>query len=45
MALRMPTPTDEARRALAAGAAFFTDNDDALARLLAAAPVGLRSLR
>jgi hypothetical protein len=42
MALKMPTPTDEARRALAAGAALFTDNDDALARLLAAAPVGLR---
>jgi hypothetical protein len=42
MALKMPVPTEEARQALRDGAALFTDNDDALARLLAAAPVGLR---
>jgi hypothetical protein len=44
MALRMPEPSIEARQALAAGAALFTDNDAALARLLMAAPVGLRIL-
>jgi hypothetical protein len=41
MAIKMLEPSDEARRALVAGAPLFTNNDDALARLLAAAPIGL----
>lgn len=44
MALKMPLPGNEYRQALKAGAALFTDNDASLARLLAAAPVGLRLL-
>lgn len=44
MAITIPTPTEEARQALAAGAALFTDNDAALARLLTQAPLGLRIL-
>lgn len=44
MALKMPLPSDQAREALQAGAALFTDNEAELTRLLIAAPVGLRLL-
>jgi hypothetical protein len=44
MALQMPSPGDEYRQALQAGAALFTGNNANLSRLLAAAPIGLRLL-
>jgi hypothetical protein len=43
MAITVPKPSEEAQRALEAGAALFTD-DNLLARRLTQAPVGLRLL-